>query len=75
MLSKDKIKWRCRRGILELDVIFTRFLEERFDKLNQEALEQLDALLALPDPLLQQWLIYGKTPDQKFKKIIEMILI
>lgn len=74
MFSKDQIKWRCRRGVLELDVILTRFLEQKYEGLSEDALNEFYALLELPDPLLQQWLIYGETPDEPFKKIVALIL-
>ncbi len=75
MFSKDQIKWRCRRGVLELDVILTRFLEQKYDGLSEDELKKFYALLELPDPLLQQWLIYGEMPDESFKKIVELILL
>ena len=74
MFSKDQIKWRCRRGVLELDVILTRFLEQKYDGLSEDELNKFYALLELPDPLLQQWLIYGETPDEAFNEIVELIL-
>lgn len=74
MFSKDQIRWRCRRGVLELDVILTRFLEQKYDGLSEDELIKFYALLELPDPLLQQWLIYGEMPDEAFKKIVKLIL-
>lgn len=74
MHSKDKIKWRCRRGVLELDVIFTRFLDEKYDGLKESDKELFVSLLEQPDPLLQKWLIYGETPDQSFASIVDLIL-
>ena len=26
-LEREKLKWRCRRGLLELDIVLTRYLE------------------------------------------------
>ena len=74
MFSKDQIKWRCRRGVLELDVILTRFLEKKYDGLSEEELNMFYALLELPDPILQQWLIYGEKPDKAFIKIVSLVL-
>lgn len=74
MFSKDQIKWRCRRGVLELDVIFTRFLDEKFEALSQDEQALFCELLELQDPLLQKWLIYGEMPEKKFSPIVKMIL-
>ena len=74
MLNKEQIKWRCRRGVLELDVIFNRFLESKHDQLNDLDAQLFSELLELPDPILQKWLIYGEQSDKKFSKLINLIL-
>ena len=74
MLNKEQIKWRCRRGVLELDVIFNRFLESKYDQLNDLDAKLFSELLELPDPILQKWLIYGEQSDKKFSKLINLIL-
>ena len=32
---KSRLKWACRRGMLELDVIFMPFFEHEFDGLGE----------------------------------------
>ena len=44
-LSRDRIKWKCRRGLLELDLVFERFIPT----LKDEEVPCLSALLELPD--------------------------
>ena len=34
--SKARIRWACRRGMLELDVLFMPFVEEAYDSLSAE---------------------------------------
>ena len=46
-LDRHRLKWQCRRGLLELDLMLVRFLE-RYDPRGSEA-EKLAALLELPD--------------------------
>ena len=48
-VARDRLRWKCRRGLLELDIVLDRFLRRDGDGLRQEELRQLDALLALPD--------------------------
>lgn len=31
MSESDRVRWHCRRGMLELDLVLTRFLERHFD--------------------------------------------
>ena len=44
-----RIRWRCRRGLLENDLILTRFLDARGPALTDEDLVMLDKLLDLAD--------------------------
>ncbi|MDD2742442.1 MAG: succinate dehydrogenase assembly factor 2 [Rhodocyclaceae bacterium] len=43
----ERLRWRCiRRGLLEVDIALTRFLDEGFDKLDDE---QQQAFVELAD--------------------------
>ena len=44
-----RIRWRCRRGLLENDLILTRFLDARGAALSDTDVSMLDRLLDLPD--------------------------
>jgi succinate dehydrogenase flavin-adding protein (antitoxin of CptAB toxin-antitoxin module) len=46
----NRLRWRCRRGLLENDLVLARFLERHGTTLDRERLAALDELLALPDP-------------------------
>ena len=41
--ARDRLKWKCRRGLLELDLVLERYLRQY----PEDA--QLEALLELPD--------------------------
>jgi antitoxin CptB len=47
-----RIRWRCRRGMLENDLVLERFIETRGASLRDDELAMLDALLDLPDHVL-----------------------
>ena len=53
-----RLTWRCRRGLLELDIVLQRFMSSHFYHLSIEELAAFDKLLQLPDndfwDLLQQ---------------------
>ena len=34
MSERDRVRWHCRRGMLELDLVLTRFLERHFENLT-----------------------------------------
>jgi antitoxin CptB len=44
-----RLAWRCRRGMLELDIVLKRFITMQFNTLNLAELKAFDALLAMPD--------------------------
>ncbi|HEX6136515.1 MAG TPA: succinate dehydrogenase assembly factor 2 [Casimicrobiaceae bacterium] len=47
-----RIRWRCRRGMLENDLILARFLETCGDSLTEEDVANLDTLLDMTDNAL-----------------------
>lgn len=47
--EQRRLAWRCRRGMLELDIILQRFIETKFKALTLDELTTLDGLLDLPD--------------------------
>jgi antitoxin CptB len=44
-----RLSWRCRRGLLELDIVLQRFATAYLPGLTQAELVALDGLLDLPD--------------------------
>ena len=47
--EQRRFAWRCRRGLLELDIVLQDFVSRQFDALNMGELQAFDDLLALPD--------------------------
>ncbi|WP_269532428.1 succinate dehydrogenase assembly factor 2 [Chitinimonas sp. BJYL2] len=47
--DKNRLRWRSRRGLLELDLVFEPFLEHDFDQLTPAELDVYQDLLMLPD--------------------------
>ena len=47
-----RLHWRCRRGLLELDIVLGRFVEARYASLNIAQQRAFDVLLDLPDTVL-----------------------
>ena len=56
----NRLRWRCRRGMLENDLILTRYLDARGAAISAEELASLDRLLDLPDDELWD-LIAGRS--------------
>ena len=56
----NRLRWRCRRGMLENDLILARYLDARGDAIAAEDVTALDRLLDLTDGELWD-LIAGRT--------------
>lgn len=58
MKELERARWRCRRGLLELDIVLLRFMDKYYAQLNETELHQFNELLALSDNEL--WDLIGK---------------
>ena len=63
--SKAKIKWQCRRGMLELDLILNRFVSEQLEKLTLKQVSAFEMLLNYPDPDIYNWLMGNEVPSEQ----------
>ena len=64
----NRIRWRCRRGLLELDLILAGFLERHLARLDAQQLRALDALLDAPDNDLLDWALGRCEPaDSRYR--------
>ena len=48
----NRLRWRCRRGMLENDLLLARFLDTRGEEISDEEIAALDRLLNLSDDTL-----------------------
>ena len=58
------LRWRCRRGMKELDVLLERFAQQVLPQATQAECRVFAELLALPDPLLAAYLLGGESPAE-----------
>jgi antitoxin CptB len=74
MSVPSRLRWRCRRGTQELDLILGGFLEAHYPGLDVADREAFEALLACEDDRLQDWLLGGGVPDREdLRAIVECI--
>ncbi len=45
----QRVRWRCRRGLLELDIIFGRFVDAHYVYLTEAERQTFDEFLDMPD--------------------------
>ncbi len=70
----DRLRWRCRRGMLENDLVLSRYLDARGAELSGDEVTQLDRLLALSDNALWD-LIAGRAEpaDSRVLPLVERL--
>ena len=74
MGDHDRLKWRCRRGLLELDLILQEFLERRFERLDAGEKALFDELLDSPDPDLLDWVLGRSEPaDPRYRGVVRLL--
>ena len=56
LLSQSQIRWRCRRGVRELDVLLTDFLDVQYANLSQTDKQSFERLLEIQDPKIMDYL-------------------
>lgn len=45
----QRVRWRARRGLLELDIVLGRFIEAHYAQLDEAGRQAFEALLDMPD--------------------------
>ena len=58
-MSDRRLKWQCRRGMRELDVLLTGYLEKSYPASDDLSKRAFRRLLELPDPELNALLLGG----------------
>ncbi len=73
--NKPRLRWACRRGMLELDVLFMPFVEEAYDALSEEDKAIFERLLECQDPELFAWFMGHETcEDKELNAMVQFIL-
>lgn len=73
MSEADRIRWQCRRGLLELDLVLAKFLDHHLETLSPGRLAAFKRLLDYPDHDLWDF-VTGKIspPDAESARIIKL---
>ena len=77
MKELERVRWRCRRGLLELDIVLGRFIEQYYAGMDEAQKAIFEALLDMPDTELWD-MIAGKTPapqDSEHFAMLELLKV
>lgn len=70
----SKVRWQCRRGMLELDMLLHQFYDAQYLRLSEEDKALFSNLLEYTDHELYQLLMGTQEPENSnLKSIISLI--
>ena len=74
MAELSRLRWLCRRGMKELDVFMSRYLERHYASASGAEQGHFKTLLEMPDPELYD-LLLGRsvTPDAELARFIQLL--
>lgn len=73
-LNRGQLRWACRRGMLELDILLGDFLDAGYDELTEKEQQLFQDLLAYPDQELYEIFLRAKKPwDLTLEPLVEKI--
>lgn len=61
--ERERLRWQCRRGMLELDLLLQKFVSKEFDRLGERERLVLRRVLDLPDGELMAYCLGQAVPD------------
>jgi len=59
-----RLRWLCRRGMKELDLLLVRYLDTRYPQASEDEQLAFEALLDQDDPVLWGWLSGAQTQPE-----------
>ena len=69
-----QLRWQCRRGMLELDFVLERYLDEHYAAAPGPEQRLFQELLTAQDPELQDWLLNGVPhPNPAYRPLVRKI--
>lgn len=74
MSELSRLRWRCRRGMKELDELLTRYLDQHYAAATQEEQRQFEQLLEMQDPDIYAFMIGRSRPaDAAMDALVQRI--
>ena len=71
--DKARLKWLCRRGMKELDVLLERYLQNRYDAATAQERQAFVRLLDREDPELWAWVLGQTEAPAEFREVLDHV--
>ena len=69
-VEQNRLYWKCRRGLLELDLLLNRFLDQELAGLSPEQSQVFKALLNEADTRLLAWVMAQEAVPGQYEFLI-----
>lgn len=74
MSELSRIRWQCRRGMKELDLVLEGYLVNRYAAASIEEQQAFASLLNLTDPVLLAFIMGREQPDtEEQRRVVESL--
>lgn len=74
MSNLSKLRWRCRRGMREMDILLQHFLDRHYLRLDAGEQAAFADLLNEPDQDLLNWILGRSAPSRSdYAPLIKML--
>jgi antitoxin CptB len=70
MSDRNRVRWLCRRGMKELDLVINRYFESDYDSLTEQEQTEFKDFLNLEDPEIFSWIMGRTTPENPIYAVI-----
>jgi antitoxin CptB len=67
------LRFRCRRGMRELDLVLMRYLERHYATSSANEQDAFVALLNREDPVLYAWLLGEEPPGAALQAVVRQL--
>lgn len=73
-MEKNRLRWASRRGMLELDLVLSPFVEQHYDHLEEADKQLFQQLLEEQDQDMFNWFIHRQEPEsESLQKIVSIV--
>jgi len=72
--QSDRLRWQCRRGMLELDYLLETYLDHAYPALTGREKALFEDILNNLDPDLQSWLLGDEDAPEPYRSMLQHIL-
>ncbi len=70
----SELKWRCRRGMLELDILLNSYLDKNYNTMSQQQGDIFSEVLDYPDQVLFDLLLGNmQSSDARVSRLVSEI--